>query len=187
MLCISKAPLHTAAAPERTSGWVHIWQHLLSPPYCQRGEPQIRTSSCTETEGITQSAQDRRSGTLPSALKLKKKIYTARGRERNPKSRRLERVTCCTTADPSTAWINRRVTAKLLTSPVSPQGAVQLHSAGGLRQPHELTGSVQPSVRCWGRKRAFPKTLRRTGQAVSSPNQPQQQEVKWFWSWKQKM
>lgn len=43
-----QTPLHTTAAPERvdcTSGWVHIWQHLLSPPYCQGGSLKSETAA----------------------------------------------------------------------------------------------------------------------------------------------
>lgn len=66
-----------AAAPEHlecTSGWVHIWQHLLfppSPPLLPKREPQIRNSTRTETERITQSGQDRPSSTLPLAQRVR--------------------------------------------------------------------------------------------------------------------
>lgn len=71
-----QTPLHTTAALEHlecTSGWAHIWQHLLSPPYCQGGSLKSETAAVPR-QSKTQSCQDRLQ-TLPCAqeslLKLK--------------------------------------------------------------------------------------------------------------------
>lgn len=164
-----QTPLHTTAALqhlERTSGWVHIWQRLLSPPHCQGGSLKSETAAAQRQNNPKWSGQ-----TAGTALGSGCPFLSQNLHEPGEKSQKeLEGVTCCSRADTSTAGINGGVTAKLLPKPVSPEGTIRLHSAGGPRQTHEPAGWEQPSVHCRGRKGLFLKTCtHRTGCFLRKP------------------
>lgn len=173
--------LRTAAASER---WrAHRSGHTsgsISSPLSLPGSLKSEAAAVPRHPG--QSGHQIIS-TLPSAQHLYPEFKPHEARSKISEAREEKELPAALQQIPAPHGLTARLQPSSLQAPISPPGTLQLLSAGGLQRIHELLGSVQLRQE----KRDFSPKPARTGQAVSSLKQPQQQEVKQLSSWKEKM